>query len=144
LTSCVVVILLVVKIWGHIRGGITMKFNIKHDTKTNKFYTEIGGKESVLKYDKVNDYLYNLKTLFVPKNLRGQGIAGRLMEAVLSHAKKNMIKIKISCSYMQEYINKHLEYNELIFKIGEVVLIPEEDNVIDESPKPKKPKVLII
>lgn len=120
-----------------------MKFSIKHDAKVGKFYTIVGGKESILKYEKVNEYLYSLTTLFVPKNLRGQGIAGRLMDTVLNHAKKNMIKVKISCSYMHDFMDKHAEYKELIFKAGELPLVPEEDNVGNEKPKPK-PKVLII
>lgn len=99
-----------------------MKFNIKHDTKTQKFYTVIGGKECTLKYEKINDHLYNFKLLFVPKNLRGQGIAGRVMEFALAYAKKNMIKVKASCSYVKEYLDVHMEHTELIYKRQEPVL----------------------
>lgn len=92
-----------------------MKITIKHDTKTEKFYTIIGGKECTLKYEKVNDNLYNLKMMFVPKNLRGQGIAGKIMEYALNHARKNMIKVKPSCGYIQDYIHKNLEHTSLVF-----------------------------
>ena len=99
-----------------------MKFNIKHDTKAQKFFTVISGKECTLKYEKVNEHLINFKLLFVPKNLRGQGIAGRVMEFALAYAKKNMIKVKASCSYVQEYLNDHMEHTELIYKRAEPVL----------------------
>jgi predicted GNAT family acetyltransferase len=93
-----------------------MKITIKHDTKTEKFYTVIGGKECTLKYEKVNENLYNLKMMFVPKNLRGQGVAGKIMEYALNYARKNMIKVKPSCGYIEDYIQKNLEHTSLLFK----------------------------
>ena len=93
-----------------------MKFNIKHDTKNQKFYTEIGGKECTLKYEKINEHLYNFKLMFVPKNLRGQGIAGRVMEYALGYIRKNMAKVKPTCSYVESYLYTHKEHTELIYK----------------------------
>lgn len=99
-----------------------MKFNIKHDTKSQKFYTVIGGKECTLKYEKINENLFNLKMMFVPKNLRGQGIASRVMEFALSFARKNMIKVKASCSYVDSYLSIHKEHADLLYIREELAL----------------------
>jgi hypothetical protein len=98
-----------------------MKFTIKHDTKSQKFYTLIGGKECSLKYEKISDNVYNLKMMFVPKNLRGQGIASRIMEFTLTYAKKNTIKVKASCSYVEKYLDNHREYAEVVYSREELV-----------------------
>jgi predicted GNAT family acetyltransferase len=99
-----------------------MKFNIKHDTKSQKFYTIIGGKECSLKYEKINDQLFNFKMMFVPKNLRAQGIASRIMEFSLNYVRKNMIKVKASCSFVESYMYNHKEHTDLIYNREELVL----------------------
>lgn len=108
--------------WTNLRRRITMKFNIKHDTKNCKFYTTIGGKECTLKYEKINDQLFNFKMMFVPKNLRGQGIASRVIEFALSYVRKNMIKVKASCSFVENYMYEHKEHTDLIFNREELTL----------------------
>lgn len=43
----------------------------------------------------------------VNPNYRGQGIAGKLMEAVVDYCKNNGLKIKAKCSYAISYFAKH-------------------------------------
>ena len=92
-----------------------MNFSIKHDTKAKKFFTVIGGKECSLKYDKINDFLLDYKLLYVPKNLRGQGVGNRILEHAFNYAKRNMIKIKPSCSYVGGFLDSHTQYLELVY-----------------------------
>ncbi len=99
-----------------------MKFNIKHDTKNQKFYAIISGKECSLKYEKVNERLYNFKVMFVPKNLRGQGIAGRIMEFALGYIRKNAVRVKTSCSFSENYISTHKEHLGLIYNRQDFVM----------------------
>lgn len=91
-----------------------MIFDIKHDGKSQKFFIVINGKECNLKYEKLSDQIYEVKQMFVPKNLRGQGIAGRIVEFSLNFAKKNFIKIRTSCSYIHNFIEKRREFKELL------------------------------
>lgn len=93
-----------------------MKFDIKHDSKSKKFYTIIGGKECNLKYEKINHHILDLRILFVPKNLRGQGIASRVVEYAMHYALKNSLKIKPTCSYVGTFLKKRLEFQELVEK----------------------------
>lgn len=101
-----------------------MKFSIKHDSKNRKFFTVIGGKECLLKYEKVNDQLMDFKLLFVPKNLRGQGIGARVLEYAMNFARKNGCKVKPSCSYIGIYLDHHKEHQELIHALQKVRFNP--------------------
>lgn len=98
-----------------------MNFDIKHDAKNRKFCTIISGKECSLKYEKISDHILDFKQIFVPKNLRGQGIGGRLVEFGFQYAKKNMMKVKPSCSYVMEFTEIKLEYKELLYNPTAVV-----------------------
>ena len=84
-----------------------MNFNIKHDEKNQKFFMNIAGKECSLKYEKLHDQLLDFKLLYVPANLRGQGLADRIAEFAFDYAKKNNFQVKVSCSYIQEYLTTH-------------------------------------
>jgi uncharacterized protein len=99
-----------------------MNFNIKHDSKYNKFFTVVGGKESNLTYERITDHILDLKLMFVPKNLRGQGIAAKVVDFALNHARKNNIKIKASCSYVKYYIGIHPEHKDILFNNKEDIL----------------------
>ncbi|HEY8400560.1 MAG TPA: GNAT family N-acetyltransferase [Cytophagaceae bacterium] len=93
-----------------------MKLTIKNDTKTQKFFIDIFGKECALKYEKTaGDTILDLKMMFVPKNLRGQGVASKLVEYAIQYAKKNNLKVRASgCDYIQEYLDTHKEHQEMI------------------------------
>jgi predicted GNAT family acetyltransferase len=53
---------------------------------------------------------------FVDPSLRGQGIAGELVEEVIAKAKKEKLKIKPVCSYAGAYFEKHPELSALLYK----------------------------
>lgn len=44
---------------------------------------------------------------FVSDELRGQGIAGQLVEAMVNYAKQEGVKLVPECSYAKGYIEKH-------------------------------------
>jgi predicted GNAT family acetyltransferase len=84
-----------------------MNFNIKHDGKKQKFFANIAGKECLLKYEKINDQVLDYKLMYVPRNLRGQGLADRIAEFAIDFAKKNGLQIIASCSYIAKYLHTH-------------------------------------
>lgn len=53
---------------------------------------------------------------FVDDSLRGQGVAGKLMEAVAEQLKVQNKKAVPTCSYAVKWFEKHPEYNDLIKK----------------------------
>jgi hypothetical protein len=86
---------------------------IIHDLEKQKFYVIVDGLESHLEYVKSGEVL-NLNHTYVPNQLRGKGIAGKLVEAALKHVRENKLKIIPSCSYVAEFVRRHKQYDDLI------------------------------
>ena len=51
---------------------------------------------------------------FVDDSLRGQGVAGKLVQEVVTYAQQNGKKIRPQCSYAVEWFKKHTEHDELL------------------------------
>lgn len=60
--------------------------------------------------------LWDINHTFVDDSLRGQGIAGKLMEAVAKQAEAKNKKLLPTCSYAVQWFEKHKEYQELLWK----------------------------
>ncbi|WP_138160588.1 GNAT family N-acetyltransferase [Peptoniphilus catoniae] len=71
---------------------------IKHGT--NKFY--IGRIEEApqaqMVYEDKGDYV-NIEHTIVSDNLTGQGVAGRLLDALVNWAREDKKKVRATCSY---------------------------------------------
>ncbi|WMJ73842.1 GNAT family N-acetyltransferase [Cytophagaceae bacterium ABcell3] len=98
-----------------------MDIKIKHDSDHNKFFAIIAGKECSLRYEKMNNNVIDAKLMFVPKNMRGQGIASQLVEQAVNFAKKNNYRIKPTCSYVDEYIRGNAKYLPILAEDAEPV-----------------------
>lgn len=90
-----------------------MDLEVKHDTTNQKFYTVVEGKEAYLQYIVINTNTINMIKTYVPNELRGRGIAGKIVEEGLKYAKRNFYSVIPSCSYVEDYINKHEEYENI-------------------------------
>ncbi len=53
----------------------------------------------------------------VSESLKGQGIGGRLVEAVVELARKEGVKILPLCSYARAYLQKKPEYADLLVEL---------------------------
>ena len=51
----------------------------------------------------------------VDSSLRGQGVAGKLMDALAAQLKKDGRKAELTCSYAVRWFAKHPELKELLF-----------------------------
>lgn len=91
-----------------------MSYNIKHNKQFQKFYVNIGGREAFLKYEKSGEGTLDFKTLFVPKNLRGVGVAEKVLKSAIGYAEKNNLKIKSSCTYVNHFLDTHPDMKDLI------------------------------
>ena len=61
-------------------------------------HTEFGEAEITMKFTK--DGLYNANHTFTPPELRGQGVAGKLFDAMVAHAVQTAYKIIPGCPYI--------------------------------------------
>ena len=63
----------------------------------------------------VSDAAVCINHTFVDNSLRGQGIAGKLVDEVIDYAKAHNKKIKPTCSFAVDWFEKHPEYAEYLY-----------------------------
>ena len=56
----------------------------------------------------------NINRTFVSPVLRGQGVAGKLMEAAVQQIRDAGQKCRVTCSYAAEWMQRHPEWRELL------------------------------
>jgi predicted GNAT family acetyltransferase len=88
------------------------KLEITHNEAENTFEVWINGHLSKL------DYMQDGKNFVITHvgvypELRGQGVAGKIMDAGLAYAKQNSLRVIPMCSYAASYIRKNPQYREL-------------------------------
>jgi uncharacterized protein len=91
---------------------------VTHNADERRFETMIDGYLSKL------DYIQDGKNFVITHvgvhpDLRGQGIAGRIVEVSLEYAKENDLRVVPMCSYAAAYIRKHPQYAELTRQHGD-------------------------
>jgi predicted GNAT family acetyltransferase len=71
---------------------------------------------AVVAFPRVADHVVNIDHTFVDSSLRGQGIAGMLMEAAVAYFRENNLKAKLSCSYAVKWFEEHPECGDVVAK----------------------------
>ena len=90
-----------------------MDFEIKQDMEKNRFVSFVEGYEAVVEYT-LKDNIIDIYRTFTPPELRGKGVAGKLVKYALEHAKENNFIVIPTCSYVRGYIERHENYKELL------------------------------
>jgi len=88
------------------------QIQVIHNPAEKRFETMIDGKLSKL------DYIQDGKNFVithvgVDPELRGHGVAGRIVQVGLEYARENSFRVVPMCSYAAAYIRRHPEYAEL-------------------------------
>lgn len=87
---------------------------VKHDEKGKRFVMEVEGREALLSYSQEGDTLDFYRT-FVPEELRGQGLAEKVVKAAFEYAREKGFKVQPSCSYVSgAFLKRHKEYQDLV------------------------------
>ena len=60
----------------------------------------------------VNDGIATINHTFTDDSLRGQRIAGKLVQTAAEQIIKNGYKLRATCSYAVSWLNKHPEYKQ--------------------------------
>lgn len=79
---------------------------VQHHADRQRFVIMTGRQESVLEYRLLPGGLINFTHTFVPQNLRGQGIAERLVRAGIAWAREQGLEIQASCWYVDRFIKR--------------------------------------
>jgi predicted GNAT family acetyltransferase len=88
------------------------KLEVTHNEADYRFEVWIDGYLSKL------DYIQDGKNFVITHvgvhpELRGQGVAGKIVEAGLQYAKQNSLRVIPMCSYAAAYIRRNPQYLEL-------------------------------
>jgi len=91
---------------------------VTHNEAERRFETRLDGYLSKLNYiqDGKN---FVITHVGVDPALRGQGVAGRIVQVSLEYAKEHGLRVVPMCSYAAAYIRRHPEYAELTKQIVE-------------------------
>ena len=88
------------------------KLEVTHNPEENRFETWVEG------YYYKLDYIQDGKNFVITHvgvhpEIRGQGIAGKIVEASLAYARENSLRVIPMCSYAATYIRRNPQYAEL-------------------------------
>ncbi len=89
------------------------EIQINHDKQAKRFETTIEGQTGYLSYQDKGDTLVYDHTI-VPQALGGHGVGSALAKHALNYAREQNKKVVPQCSFVDAYINKHPEYQDLV------------------------------
>ncbi|MGC8567848.1 MAG: GNAT family N-acetyltransferase [Candidatus Micrarchaeia archaeon] len=82
-----------------------------------KFYVDTEHGPATLYYKVIDNNIVSLFHTFTPLEERGKGIAEELAKNAFEFAISNGMKVKIDCSYIKYFVEKHQEYKKYV--VGE-------------------------
>ena len=83
-----------------------------HDKENHSFVIKIENASSYVSYS-LSGKMMELYTTYTPQQLRGRGLAEKVVKAALEYAKENNLKVVPTCSYVRVFIQRHPEYKSL-------------------------------
>lgn len=90
-----------------------MSITIEHDPAAGRFSARVHGHLCVCDY-RLRDGAMVITHTEVAPELEGQGIAAELVRTALAHARTNGLKVRPLCSYVQAYVRRHPEVQDLL------------------------------
>lgn len=89
-----------------LKGEINMNLQV-NETKDQLFWDKDGELIAYVNFPQVEEGTHVITKVFVDESLRGQGVAGKLMEEMVNYAKENSIELKVSCPYAVSWFEKN-------------------------------------
>lgn len=86
---------------------------IHHNIATSRFELQVDGGLAECAY-RLQGEVMNIVHTEVPPAAEGQGIAAALVRAALAYARARGYKVRPSCSYVQTYMRRHTETQDLL------------------------------
>lgn len=86
---------------------------IEHVPERGRFQTVVDGRTCVCDY-RLAGGVMEITHTGVPSAVGGRGIAAELVAAALAHARANGWKVRPICSYVQAYMRRHAETQDLL------------------------------
>ena len=80
--------------------------NVEHQPGKQRFVVLSGGMESVLEYRVLPRNGIDFSRTFVPEELRGQGIAEKLVRTGIAWAREEGYTLQASCWYVKRFLER--------------------------------------
>jgi predicted GNAT family acetyltransferase len=87
---------------------------IVNNAEERRFEAEIGGYLARIDYIPDEKHIVYTRTL-VPDEIGGQGVATKMARFVLDYARDNGLKVIPQCPFVAAYIERHPEYEPLVW-----------------------------
>ena len=87
---------------------------VQHDLIGKVLYIKVRSGNAELHYNRLGDQFIEITSTSVPREFRGLGIGSALVEAVISFAKEQHLKIKSSCEFATAYFEKNKDFKSLL------------------------------
>ncbi len=88
--------------------------DIQHDEKNQEFYIETPEGKALLSYEKKGVATLDFHHTFVPPELRGKGIAEKIVAEGFDYAAKNNLKVIPSCPYVARLVMKNPDWKKSV------------------------------
>lgn len=85
----------------------SVHFQVLHNKKLKEFSLGEGSEKAVLQYQEVSPSIILLEHTIVPKSLQGKGFGKLLAEAAFEYAIDKNLQVKVSCDFVQKYLQKN-------------------------------------
>jgi len=89
------------------------EITVQHNPTANRFEARVGTQLAVADYGLEEGRIVFTHT-YVPTGLRGHGIAEKLVRAGLEFARAEKLKVVPQCSYVDVFIQRHKEFQDLL------------------------------
>ncbi len=86
---------------------------VTHNAAAHRYEAVVDGHLSICEYEQTEGKMVFTHTV-VPPELRGRGIAEKLVRAALADARAAGRKVVPACSYVAKFIERHKEYADLL------------------------------
>ncbi|WP_420139264.1 GNAT family N-acetyltransferase [Sphingomonas sp.] len=90
-----------------------MADDVTNNEAKNRYEIHADGGVAFAVYERQGDVVAFTHTI-VPERLRGQGLAGKLIEGALADVRRQGLKILPECSFVVSYVERHPDVQDLL------------------------------
>ncbi|WP_170170386.1 GNAT family N-acetyltransferase [Hymenobacter perfusus] len=91
-----------------------MATQVAHHIKDHEFILEQDGQAAELAYSLPAADIIDFTHTFVDEPLRGKGLGEELAKAGLAYARQQKFRVRTSCAFMRDFVQKNPRYQSLL------------------------------